>query len=96
MRVKPNDLSLNGLVKKETRHYETRIKNLMSTKRYLKSQEGNNMVKCPRCSKEVSNFEREWDYSVFHVKLFECDRCEKSFKAYYRAGKLSHTIPKSL
>lgn len=53
------------------------------------------MVKCPRCGKEVSNFEKEWGYSVFHVKLFKCEECEKSFKVYYRGNKLSHTIPKS-
>jgi len=42
------------------------------------------LVKCPRCGTEVSASTREWDYSVFHVK----------FMAYYREGKLSHTIPK--
>lgn len=52
------------------------------------------MVRCPRCNKEVSKAIKEWDYSIFHVKLFYCGKCEKSFKAYYKERKLSHTIPK--
>jgi len=53
------------------------------------------MVKCPRCKREISNALKEWDYSAFHVKLFNCEKCSKTFKAYYRADKLSHTIPKA-
>jgi len=53
------------------------------------------MVKCPRCGKEVSNASKEWDYAAFHVKLFSCEKCDKTFKTYYRQGKLSHTIPKT-
>lgn len=52
------------------------------------------MVKCPRCGTEVSTSTREWDYSAFHVKRFDCKKCDKAFMAYYREGKLSHTIPK--
>ena len=52
-------------------------------------------VKCPRCVKEASATHKEWDYGVFHVKLFNCENCQKTFKAYYRKGELSHTIPKS-
>jgi len=46
------------------------------------------MVQCPRCGKKVSNTSKEWDYTVFHVKLFNCPKCNKTFKAYYRQGKL--------
>jgi len=52
------------------------------------------LVKCPRCEMEVSAASKEWDYSFFHVKMFDCKRCNKSFKVYYCEGKLSHTIPK--
>jgi len=52
------------------------------------------LVKCPRCGTEVSLPSREWDYHVFHVKRFDCKKCDKAFMAYYREGKLSHTIPK--
>ena len=53
------------------------------------------MAKCPRCGKETSNYSKEWNYGIFHVKLFNCPKCDKTFKVYYRKGKLSHTIPKS-
>ena len=54
------------------------------------------MVKCPRCSNEVSRSSKEWDYAAFHVKRFDCEKCVNSFKAYYhKDGKFSHTIPKA-
>jgi uncharacterized C2H2 Zn-finger protein len=53
------------------------------------------MVKCPRCGKEVSEPSKEWSYAAFQVKLFNCGKCGKTFKAYYRKGALSHTILKS-
>jgi transposase-like protein len=52
------------------------------------------LVKCPRCGTDISKVTREWNYSAFHVKRYDCQKCEKSFKAYFREGKLSHTIPK--
>jgi len=59
-------------------------------------EEGMYMVKCPRCGNEVSKSSNEWDYSVFRAKRFDCEVCEKSFKAYYhKDGGLSHTIPKA-
>jgi len=54
------------------------------------------MVNCPRCGKDVPKASKEWDYAVFHVKQFNCGKCEKKFMAYYRKGKLSHTIPKTM
>jgi transposase len=53
------------------------------------------MAKCPRCGKDVPNSSKEWNYAAFHVKLYECPKCNKTFKAYYRQNKLSHTIPKT-
>ena len=52
------------------------------------------LVKCPRCKTNIPKATKEWDYSVFHVKLFNCEKCEKSFKAYFKKGKFSHTIPR--
>lgn len=52
------------------------------------------LVECPRCGTEISTSTREWDYHVFHVKKFDCERCDKGLMAYFRKGKLSHTIPK--
>ena len=52
------------------------------------------MVKCPRCGTNVPESSKEWDYTVFHVKKFDCEKCGKGFMAYYKGAKLSHTIPK--
>jgi uncharacterized C2H2 Zn-finger protein len=53
------------------------------------------MVRCPICGEDISRGSKEWSYAAFEVRLFKCPECEKTFKAYYREGKLSHTIPKS-
>jgi transposase len=53
------------------------------------------MAKCPRCGKEAPDSSTEWEFAAFHVKLFVCSKCKKTFKAYYRDGELSYTIPKS-
>jgi len=52
------------------------------------------LVKCPFCGKDQKSVGKEWDYAAFHVKLFGCPSCGKTFKAYYRGEELSHTIPK--
>ena len=39
---------------------------------------------------------KEWDYSIFHVKKFNCEICNRNFNAYFKRGKLSHTIPRTL
>jgi len=52
------------------------------------------MPECPRDGNQVTSPTKEWKYSAFDVKRFDCNKCGKSFKAYYRNGKLSHTIPK--
>jgi predicted RNA-binding Zn-ribbon protein involved in translation (DUF1610 family) len=52
-------------------------------------------MKCPMCGKEAQDTSKEWDFSRYHVKLFKCEKCGKTFKAYYEKGKLSYTIPKS-
>ena len=55
------------------------------------------LVKCPRCETEVSNSIKEWDYrhSYYHVIMYNCQKCGKSFMAYFHKDKLSHTIPKA-
>ena len=52
------------------------------------------LVKCPRCGTHIPAPTKEWDYSVFRVKRYDCNKCNKGFMAYLRDGKLSHTIPK--
>lgn len=57
--------------------------------------EAADVVKCPRCKKESQPTGKEWDYRVFKVKVFICPNDGKSFNAYYKDGKLTHTIPKN-
>jgi len=52
------------------------------------------MAKCPNCGTEISKVKKEWNYSVFHVRMYLCGKCGKTVKIYYRENKLSHTIPK--
>jgi len=52
-------------------------------------------TKCPYCIIGNAELKKEWDYSVFHVKMYVCDNCGKSFKAYYRDDSLVFTIPKA-
>jgi len=53
------------------------------------------MVKCPRCASEAKDFRKQWNYQQLSVKLFDCPKCEKAFKAYYRNEKFAYTIPKA-
>lgn len=52
------------------------------------------LVACPRCGKEISRVIKEWDFRVFHVKNYYCDKCDKKFNEYYRNGNPRFTIPK--
>jgi len=51
-------------------------------------------MKCPRCGAESKSTGKKWKYAVFDVESFCYEKCDKKFIAYYREGKLSHTIPK--
>jgi hypothetical protein len=54
------------------------------------------LMNCRACG-SLTQVVKEWNYSknYFHVKLFQCQICFFSFKAYYHNGELSHTIPKT-
>jgi len=52
------------------------------------------MVECPMCGKVSRYVEKEWRYNVYDAKSFYCVECGKSFNAYFKENKLSHTIPK--
>lgn len=53
------------------------------------------MSKCPECGNETAKILKEWDYFIFRVKCLECIDCKNQFRAYYKQGKFSHTIPKN-
>jgi len=52
-------------------------------------------LKCPNCNVTLpTKPEKEWNYQQYMVKMSRCSKCGKTIKAYYKEGKLSHTIPK--
>lgn len=55
------------------------------------------MGNCPRCGTHIAQHIKEWDYHnrYYHVKMYQCPKCEKSLMEYFHNGKLSHTIPKA-
>jgi endogenous inhibitor of DNA gyrase (YacG/DUF329 family) len=52
-------------------------------------------MKCPVCGKEAKPTGKEWKFGQFDAKGYKCPACGKSSSAYYRDGKLSHTVPKT-
>ncbi len=52
-------------------------------------------MKCPVCGGEASATGKEWKFGQFDAKGYKCGSCAKSFSGYYKAGKLSHTVPKA-
>jgi hypothetical protein len=53
-------------------------------------------MKCYNCGTELpSKPKKDWKYTIYTVNMLVCQKCCKSTKAYYREGKLSHTIPKA-
>jgi len=52
------------------------------------------MTKCPNCGSEATKSMKSWNYRKLVVKFFSCSKCQKNFKAYYKDGILTYTIPK--
>ncbi len=52
------------------------------------------MVKCPWCDSTAKATGKEWSYSVFSVKQYKCESCNRTVAEYYVDGKISHVIPK--
>jgi uncharacterized Zn finger protein len=49
-------------------------------------------VQCPVCGSESTQASKEWTYGIFHVKYMSCGTCHKTFQAYFKQGKLNHTV----
>ena len=54
----------------------------------------NDLPRCPYCGTASARILREWQYAAFLVKNYNCEKCDRHFKAYYWNGKLSHIIGK--
>jgi len=52
-------------------------------------------MKCPVCGNEATATGKEWKFGQFDAIGYKCASCGKSSSAYYKEGKLSHTVPKS-
>ena len=52
-------------------------------------------MNCPRCGKPAHTTGKKWKFSGFDVEQQKCDTCQKTFSAYYKDGKLKHTVPKT-
>jgi len=52
-------------------------------------------MKCPRCGKEGKATGKTWKFGLFDGEGYKCPSCNKPFSAFYRDGKLSHTVPKA-
>jgi transposase-like protein len=52
-------------------------------------------MKCPVCGSEAKATGKEWKFGKFDAEGYKCQTCSKSISAYYKAGKLNHTVPKS-
>jgi len=51
-------------------------------------------LECPRCKSMAEPSGRRFGFGVFEGRSYSCEPCEKSFNAYYKNRKLSHTVPK--
>jgi len=52
-------------------------------------------VTCPRCGAQTEPTGKEFAFGVFEGIVHYCQRCEKSFNAYYKDEKFTHTVPKA-
>jgi len=52
------------------------------------------MTTCPRCGKPAKATGKTWKFGKFDGKGFHCASCKKPYSAFYKAGVLSHTVPK--
>jgi hypothetical protein len=50
------------------------------------------LPRCPNCGTEANRIRKEWNYSIFHVESFKCEKCGNAFLAYYYQNKFSHII----
>ncbi len=51
-------------------------------------------MKCPVCGGSASPTGKEFKFGVFDGKQHKCEACGKTFNAFYRDGKFTHTVPK--
>jgi len=50
------------------------------------------MARCPKCGTEVKTPTREWKYSVYTVKRYDCPNCGLWFREYYYKGEVKFVL----
>ena len=50
---------------------------------------------CPRCGGEPKSTGKDFRFGVFDGKQYHCEECRKTFNAFYRDGRITHTVPKA-
>jgi predicted lactoylglutathione lyase len=53
------------------------------------------VLKCPRCKNKAEHNGKKFYFGPFNGRGYYCERCGRSFNAFYRNEKLSHTVPRS-
>ncbi len=56
---------------------------------------GIKMVDCPKCGKPGKPTGKEFAFGVFNGKANLCPSCGAKYNAFYRDGKINHTVPKA-
>ena len=51
-------------------------------------------MECPVCGGAANPTGKEFKFGVFDGKQHKCSACSKTFNAFYRDGKFTHTVPK--
>ena len=51
-------------------------------------------MECPVCGGTANPTGKEFKFGVFDGKQHKCSACGKTFNAFYRDGKFTHTVPK--
>ena len=50
-------------------------------------------MECPVCGGAANTTGKEFKFGVFDGKQHKCSACSKTFNAFYRDGKFTHTVP---
>ena len=59
-----------------------------------KPAHANGEIACPRCGGEAEKTGKSWKFGVFDTDGYGCQACGKTFNAFYKDGRISHTVPK--
>jgi hypothetical protein len=49
-------------------------------------------MKCRICNSELVKKDKIWQYHVFQVRLYKCDKCDTFINVYYKDNKVNHII----